>query len=175
VLDLNVSGAWPEHAALLDGSRAGFGQAIWTYGDTPSAATSALAIPAQALDLYIHGIDGYVPWQVNGGSEHWTTHATTAVILPGAPRGIAGPVATLRLKAYRRAEQDVEYLRLFAAKRNWTADDPNRLRLRALLDGILPERTRAGSLDDQGAAVFSYAGVTPAALDALRTHLRAAL
>lgn len=175
VLDLNVSGAWPEQAALLDGFKASSGQAIWTYGDTPAANTSALAIPAQALDLYVHGIDGYVPWQVLGEDANWTTHATTAVILPGASRGIPGPVATLRLKAYRRAAQDVEYLRLYAAKREWAADDPKRLRLRMLLRDLLPARTRAGSLDDQGAAVFSYANVSPTALESLRAHLRAAL
>ncbi len=174
VLDVNVSGAWPDQARLLAGWKALHDQEIWTYGDTPSAATSALAIPAQALDLWVHGIDGYVPWQVLGGPEHWATHATTAVILPGAPRGIAGPVATLRLKAYRRAAQDVELLKLHAAKQGWLADDPRRLRAAALLRDVLPARARAGSLDDQGAAVFSYDAVTAAALEAFRAHVRGA-
>jgi hypothetical protein len=175
VTDLNVTGGWPEHRRLLEDWKARWGQRYWTYGDTPPATQSALALSAQALDLWSQGVDGYVPWLVLGGDENWRDFATTSVIYPGKPVGVDGPCASLRLKAYRRAEQDVEYVWLYANKRGWLRDDPYRRRIAALLSDALKFNRTPGFLDSEGARTQSYSFVTPAALDALRSSLRAGL
>ena len=175
VTDVNVTGGWPGHRALLEGWRALHGQRIWTYGDTPPAAMSALALSAQAMSLWADGIDGYVPWLVLGEDRNWTEFASTSVIYPGAPAGVDGPCASLRLKAYRRAEQDVEYVWLYAGKRGWLKDDPFRRRIRALLSEALKFNRTFGFLDSEGAQTESITGVSPAALDSLRSALRAGL
>ena len=60
-----------------------------------------------------------MPWQTVGSDENYTRAEDTALLLPGKRFGITGPVASLRLKALRRAQQDVEYLLLLGKARHW--------------------------------------------------------
>jgi len=68
------------------------------------------------------GADGVVPWQSVGTDANFATAEATALLLPGKRFGINGPVASLRLKALRRAQQDVEYLVLFAKATGMTRE-----------------------------------------------------
>jgi hypothetical protein len=175
VVDLNDTGGWPEYRRLLEDWKARWGQKYWTYGDTPPATQSALALSAQAMNLWANGVDGYVPWLVLGEDRNWMDFASTSVIYPGKPAGVDGPCASLRLKAYRRAEQDVEYVWLYANKRGWLKDDPFRRRVAALLSEALKFTRTFGFLDSEGARTELIEGVTPAALESLRSALRAGL
>jgi hypothetical protein len=186
VLDLQVSGGFGASRRLLWDWRDRYGQRIWTYGDSPGAGDSDLMLSVTALDLYAHGADGYVPWLALGTPEDWGTFATTSLLYDGPASwgrrtqggrqaGLIGPCASLRLQAYRRAEQDVEYLWLYAAKHGLDRDDPNRTRLAALLQGILGTQKRMGKLDAQGAETTAYECVDPARLESLRRSLAAGL
>jgi hypothetical protein len=172
VVDLNVTGGWRPYRRLLEGWKALFGQRYWTYGDTPPATMSALSLSTQALALYSESVDGYVPWLVLGEDRNWTDYSSTSVIYPGAPAGVAGPCASLRLKAYRRAEQDVEYVWLYADRRGWLRDDPFRRRIAGLLSDVLKVNMTFGFLDSEGARTTQYEALSPAALDSLRSALR---
>ncbi len=174
-VDLNVSGAFGQYRGLLEDLRARYHQTIWTYGSTPPSTESALAIEAQALDLYARGVDGYVPWLVLGSDQNWTDFARTCVIYSGKPVGITGPVASLRLKAFRRGEQDVEYLYLYAEQKHLFEDNPNRLRLANLLASAFHPSRAASPLDNQGAVVETLTNVRPEDFVGLRTALSAAL
>jgi len=175
LVDVNVTGGWPEYRRLLEGWKSLFGQRYWTYGDTPPLAMSALSLSTQALALWAEGVDGYVPWLVLGEDRNWKDFASTSVIYPGGPAGVDGPCASLRLKAYRRAEQDVEYVWAYANKRGWLRDDPARRRIAALLGDVLEVKRTFGFLDSEGARTTQFEGMSPAALDALRSALRAGL
>lgn len=171
VLDLQVSGGLGSSRRLLWDWKDRFGQRIWTYGDSPGAKDSDLMLTVTALDLYAHGVDGYVPWLALGTAEQWDTFATTSILYDGTRAGLPGPCASLRLKAYRRAEQDVEYAWLYATRHQLFRDDPNRLRLAGLLRGALGTQRRMGALDAEGAETTAFDQVDPARLEALRRIL----
>lgn len=126
-----------------------------------------------ALDLYARGVDGYVPWLVLGTPDQWSRFATTSVLYDGAAAGLPGPCASLRLKAFRRAEQDVEYLWLYAAQRGLPAGASDRLALRVLVADALGGQKRMGKLDAEGAETTAYERVDPARLESLRRALAA--
>ncbi len=166
--DLNVSGGFFDYPLLLREWRERYGQTIWTYGDSLALDASTLAYSVQALDLYSRGADGYVPWLVLGNEENWRNFAKTCVIYTGKPFAIRGPCPSLRLKAMRRAEQDVEYLLLLAGKRGLSGDDPNRFKLAELLRKALNVDQHLGVLDDQGTVTETYQPPSAADLAAFR-------
>ncbi len=126
LLDLNVSGGFATFRPWLEDWRERDGQRVWTYGGAPPSTSSAYVIERQALDLYARGVDGFVPWLTLGDERSWTEFADTCVFYDGKPMGIMGPCASLRLKAYRRGEQDVEYVQLLAGMLGLLAHDPAR-------------------------------------------------
>lgn len=173
VVDINVTGGFSNYRPWLEEWRERHGQHIWTYGGAPSSRGSAYGIVMQGIDLYARGVDGFVPWLTLGSEKNWTEFADTTVFYTGKPMGVAGACASLRLKAYRRAEQDIEYLRLLAAKRGLR--DPNRRDVAALIAGALDAKRTLGLLDSQGAVTESFSGMQPAAFERLRRAIAAQL
>ena len=168
VMDLDVSGGFRRYRELLDSWRDLYGQTHWTYGDLPRSTGSAAVLVAQALDLYSRGVDGYVPWQVQGDESNWKEFTTTCLVYTGKPFGISGPCPSLRLKAMRRGEQDVEYVRLLAEKRGLMKDDSARLNVAALLTKGPGSNRAEGRLDAQGAVTEAYSGTKLEEFEGLR-------
>lgn len=171
VVDLNVTGGFNEFRPWLEEWRERHQQRIWTYGGAPTSSRSALGIVAQGIDLYARGVDGFVPWLTLGSAKNWTTFEDTCVYYTGKPHGITGACASLRLKAYRRAEEEISLLRMVAEREGLLAGDPNRLRVAALVgDALAAKRTRA-LLDAQGAVSDVLGGVTVERLEGMRRAL----
>ncbi|HYE06181.1 MAG TPA: hypothetical protein VEL07_11770 [Planctomycetota bacterium] len=173
VIDLHVTGGFAEHRAWLEDWRERHGHVVWTYGGAPSSRDSALGIARQAIDLYARGVDGFVPWLTLGHEGNWTAFEDTCVFYTGKPRGIAGACASLRLKAYRRGEQDVEYVRLAADSLGLTAGDPNRRRIQAWIGDALGGQRQRGLLDGQGAVTESFSGLRADQFEQVRRALAA--
>jgi hypothetical protein len=176
LLDLNVSGGFADYRPWLEDWRTRYGQRVWTYGGAPPSTASAAVIELQALDLYARGVDGFVPWLTLGGEKNWPSFEDTCVFYDGKPMGIMGPCASLRLKAYRRGEQDVEYVRLLAERDGLVADDPNRRQVSILLKGAIASTTKRSTLDAQGAVTESFSDLAIADFERLRrtiaSHLK---
>ncbi|MBI3828676.1 MAG: hypothetical protein HY291_04120 [Planctomycetes bacterium] len=175
ILDLNVSGGFSGYRPWLEDWRERYGQRVWTYGGAPSSKSSALGIVAQGLDLYSRGVDGFVPWLTLGGEKNWERFEDTCVFYTGKPHNIQGACASLRLKAYRRAEQDIEYVRLFAEKNGLLKDDPDRVQVAKLLGGAIQSTKKLGTLDAQGAVTESFDGLKAEDFEQLRRALGKAL
>ena len=77
---------------------------------------------AWALKAYLMGADGILPWNSIGRMKAFEEPTPTALIYPGKRLGIPKPLASFRLKALRRGQQDVEYLNLLALKTGWDRD-----------------------------------------------------
>ncbi|MGH7145608.1 MAG: hypothetical protein ACREJ2_15970 [Planctomycetota bacterium] len=167
VVDLEDGGSAGDMHLLQDW-RERDGMILWTYGGSPSSTQSGLAIPAQALDLYGQGFDGFVPWLSLGGPDNWKNFADTCLLYTGKPVGIDGPCASLRLKAYRRGEQDVEYVWLLAEKRGLLKDDPNRRQVQKLLAGAIQSDSKLSHLDAQGQVTKSFNNLRPDDFERLR-------
>lgn len=171
VVDLNVSGGFSEYRPWLEDWRERNRQHVWTYGSAPPSNQGSLGIVAQALDLYGRGVDGFVPWLTLGHPGNWTAFEETCVYYSGKPFGIVGACASLRLKAYRRAEQDASLLKLVAEREGLLTGDPNRRRVGVLISDALAATRQKGSLDAQGAVTERIGGITVERLDAVRRAL----
>ncbi len=143
VMDIDNNGGAAKYRRFMEDWRERNGQVIWNYGAPPEINRSAFVLVGQALDQYSRGCDGFVEWLVLGGPKDWQKPAATTVLYPGDEMGHKGACASLRLKAFRRGEQDVEYLWLLANKLGLSKDDPNRRRLYKLLENIVhPPKTQ---------------------------------
>jgi hypothetical protein len=171
VVDLNVTGGFNDFRPWLEEWRERHQQRIWTYGSAPTSSRSALGIVAQGIDLYARGVDGFVPWLTLGSAENWAKFEETCVYYTGKPHGITGACASLRLKAYRRAEEEISLLRMVAEREGLLAGDPNRLRVAAFVgDALAAKRTRA-VLDAQGAVSEVLGGITVERIEGVRQAL----
>ncbi|MCW8130789.1 MAG: hypothetical protein KIS92_10600 [Planctomycetota bacterium] len=175
ITDLNVCGGFGEYRPWLEEWRERYGQRVWTYGGAPAITSSGLGTVMHALDLYGRGVDGFVPWLTLGGESAWTKYDGNCVFYTGKPMGVMGPCASLRLKSYRRAEQDVEYVYLLAEKRGLLKGDPNRLRVGHLVSNAIKATKKLGKLDAEGAVTESFEKLKPEDFEQLRIALAKAL
>ncbi len=78
------------------------------YGSANDPAGANLQPAVWCLLAWSRGAISVLPWQTIAGKGAWTKAEATDVFFPGA----GGPFASIRLKAFRRGQQDVEYLTL---------------------------------------------------------------
>jgi len=116
VLDYNVvsGGAFRRYHRLVIERKERFGQIMLDYGTTNPVAESNVSPAGWCWDSWTLGSDGIIPWQTIGRAESWKQDDELALFYPGESVGLKGPIPSLRLKAYRRGQQDTEYLTLLA-------------------------------------------------------------
>ncbi len=148
---------------VLDQKRA-YGEIVIPYGSPNPVEESNVQAVAWCLDLWSRGADGVLPWQTLGTEDSWKTADPLALIYPGAPAGEKGPVASLRLKAFRRGQQDAEILALLARHRSWSRVILG-LAIRAPLH---LDDSRALKQDDTDAGRLTYDNTDSLALWSLR-------
>jgi len=121
-LTVVASGPFREYRRLvLDRARRN-GEMVIVYGSPNSIEASNLDTLGWILNTWCGGADGVVPWNTMGEAGSWSKAAPLAVFYPADRFGYKGAYASLRLKAYRRGEQDVEYLTLLAKKAGWSRE-----------------------------------------------------
>jgi len=117
----------------------------WHYGGGPQVAGRLSEFQSSFLTYWAIGSTGDLPYWDSLRGEGWFKPADLAVFYPGtnyarSGKNHDGPLAGLRLKGIRRAQQDVEYLMLLAKKAGWSrsrvtaalagwADDPDAVTL----------------------------------------------
>jgi len=115
------------------------------------------------LSAWSKGAIGVLPWQTIGNERSWRFADQNALFYPSEK----GPVPSVRLKAFTRGQQDVEYLVLFSV----TFQRPFWLTAnlwRSEFDGLRSEVYKS-SLEDAGMQRFS--SVSPAQLWQLRYRI----
>jgi hypothetical protein len=68
------------------------------------------------ITAWLKGANGVLPWQSIGSKQAWNTAEQTALFYPTP----TGPAPSVRLKAFTRGQQDVEYLTIFSQLANMT-------------------------------------------------------
>lgn len=155
---------------LMD-NRNRFGRSYWHYADTNHPRQSNATMRAWAWRAWTSGADGIVPWNtVHGGMGAWDRADELTVFYPGTKFGLREPFASLRIKGFRRGQQDVEYMMLLARKKGWGREAVERA-IDAALD--LSEQTHLQNEEDAGEIRFER--VTDGQLDQLRLRIAAAL
>ncbi len=157
----------PRH--MLD-NRPRFGKEFWHYSSTNHPRTSNVSMRAWAWKAWLGGADGIVPWLTVHGYGAWDRADPLTVFYVGTKFGSKEPFGSLRLKAFRRGQQDVEYLVMLAHREGWGRD------------GVT--HAVAGALDFSGqfkqsyaedAGTMDYRHIKDATLEDLRRRVARAL
>lgn len=95
-----------------------FGKAYFAEYGSPNRIEEANTQPVLwCMSAWCDGAVGVLPWQTIGGKGCWKTAQRTALFYPDN----GGPRASVRLKAFRRGQQDVEYLTLLCRAYGYTS------------------------------------------------------
>jgi len=89
------------------------GDTIWTYGGTPPVENVSSTTTLNPLRSWISGVNGFVRWQtVDPGPDPWfaLSGGGETLVYPGERFGVAGPLASIRLKLQRNCLQDLALL-----------------------------------------------------------------
>ncbi|HUW57647.1 MAG TPA: hypothetical protein VMZ92_13490 [Planctomycetota bacterium] len=115
-------GAFKKYPRLVADRREREGLTVWTYGTSNRVEDTNRNIHALVLETYRDGASGFVPWQtINRDGSALTRADQLGIFIFDRPEAGRRPIHhSMRLKAYRRAEQDVEYLELLRKRRGWS-------------------------------------------------------
>ena len=174
VLDYNVvgGGAFRQYRQMVLERKRRFGQIVVDYGSSNAIEQSNMQPVGWALDSWSLESDGIVPWQTVGNKESWTKADAECLFYP--PRKGGGePIPSIRLKAYRRGQQDVEYLTLLARQTRQTRGSLGRQMREILL--LTSQREGTGFEGGEDAGVITFANLLPQDAAALRERVGAAL
>jgi hypothetical protein len=126
LVDYHVVGsAMRTYPRLVSERKRILGEIVLEYGSTNAVEDSNVQPVGWCLDVWALGADGVIPWQTVGTAESWARADELSLLYPSRNRSgrsastaIAPPIPSIRLKAYRRGQQDVEYLVLWSRLRN---------------------------------------------------------
>ena len=159
LLDYNVvGGALRHYQRIVMDRKAAERQIVVEYGSANLVEESNMQAVGWSLDSWSLGTDGVLPWQTVGNGDSWTKADTLSLLYP--PRRGKEPVPSVRLKAFRRGQQDVEYLTLLSL----TTGEPRWAigrRVREALK-LVGERGASGSDAAEDAGTVRYKRLRPA-------------
>jgi hypothetical protein len=169
-VDLNtISRRFHEKTRYLQ-DRNRFGKELWNYASTNHPRDTNVMLRAWAWRVWLNGGDGLLPWLATRTQGAWEKAEPLTVFYSGDKFGQTEPFASLRLKAYRRGQQDMEYLNLLAHAKGWSRDVLTRAVRDALdLSGEVEERF------EEDAGTMRFGKIRNADLDTLRRRVAAAL
>ena len=114
-LDLSPA-AWQ----LLRRRVATTGETLWMQTESLPLGNDIAEVETFCLRHFLEGADGWTIRDVVGRPEHLARPQPQSLLYCGLPLKTDGPLPSLRLKALRRAQQDIDYLLLLQDKMNWT-------------------------------------------------------
>jgi hypothetical protein len=189
LVDYHVVGsAMRQYPRLVFDRKRWFGEIVVEYGGTNPVQASNLQPVGWTLDAWSLGADGVLPWQTIGTARSWQQGDELSLFypLPDVGRGAGrlarttsppgaepGVVPSMRLKAYRRGQQDVEYLTLWSRQCGLPRGTVGRQVRAALHLSGSRQATESGGAEDAGR--IDYSGLRPQDLWALRVRIGEAL
>jgi len=154
-------GGWQRYATTAKARRRWLDEETWTYGGGTRTGSAPVALSAGGLMRWSMGVTGWMPWwdTFRGKGGAWRKAGPMAVYYcghkyGGGNRSYPGPIAGVRMKDLRRAQQDIEYLNLLAGAKGWS-----RSRVRLAL---------AEYCDDPEAPVWSFSKLSLEKMNELR-------
>ncbi|HUT33334.1 MAG TPA: DNRLRE domain-containing protein [Planctomycetota bacterium] len=154
---------------ILDRQRRN-GMIIFEYGSSNPIEAPNVQPAGWCVSAWCLGADGVLPWQTIGNDGSWANADECSVFYPGSKVGSGEPIPSVRLKAYRRGQQDVEYLtlltQLLGAPR-WAVGQAVQDQLR--LVATARKAADAGGIEDAGRITLDR--LSPVALWELRTQV----
>jgi hypothetical protein len=174
VLDYNVVGAaFRTYRRMVLDRKEVHGGLVIEYGGTNALEDSNIQPAAWCVDAWTLGTDGVLPWQTIGTAESWKHADELALFYPGRGGSESAPVPSVRLKAYRRGQQDIEYLTLLGRMRSesrWATGFSIRQAM-----GLAAERHASGFTSGEDAGRIQFARLKPQDLWSLRVQVGQAI
>jgi hypothetical protein len=174
LVDYHVVGsALRQYPRLVFDRKRKFGEIVLEYGSTNPVGGSNLQPVGWSLDAWSQGTDGVLPWQTIGTADSWKRADELALFYPHPAPSQSGVIPSIRLKAYRRGQQDVEYLTLWGRVRGqprWAVGEQVREFLH--LSGAR-RSSETGGAEDAGR--IDYSTLRPQDVAALRIRIGEAL
>lgn len=138
---------------------------VWVYGTTNHVHETNRMLQGWALDAWRDGATGLVPWQTIDKSGNALKQADQLGLFIFDQNGSGKNVIrhSARLKAYREAQQLIEYLNLLKARCGWNRDQLQRFVAHYVASDAA---IRKGNDDDAGTMV--YAQISPRDIDSLK-------
>ena len=170
-LDLNCTSQhfFTKNKYLMD-HRDRFGKVYWNYASTNHPRETNVSMRAWCWRAWLAGADGVVPWNTIRGMEAWDRAEPLTVFYVGKKFGVNKPFDSLRLKAFRRGEQDIEYMMMLARKQGWDREAVSRaVAGAAKLSGGVEQNS------EEDAGTVSFRQASDSALDELRLRVAGAL
>ena len=170
-IDLNcVSQHLFDKSRYLLNDRHRFGSEFWHYASTNHPRESNVSMRAWCWRVWLSGGEGIVPWNAVSGRGVWERAEPLTVFYPGTKFGKNEPYASLRLKAYRRGQQDIEYMVLLSKKAGWDRDAVTRA-----ASGALDLSAGFRQTDDEDAGSLNFRDLSDAQFEAARQRVARAL
>lgn len=119
---LSVSDTEPAAWKALRERAALTGEILWFQSEAAPLDESTVGIEGDALRAFLSGADGWSIRETVGRPDSLQRAQPPSLFYCGLPLGYEKPFPSLRLKALRRAEQDIEYLRMLQEKMGWTRE-----------------------------------------------------
>jgi hypothetical protein len=166
------AGAFAAYRSLVQEQQRQNGLKIWIYGTTPDVDQSSRSLHAWAVDSWLGGASGLVPWQtVNKSGSALQEADTLGIFIMDSSAGERPAVRqTLRLKAWRDTQQLIEYLILLKAQRQLTS-----AQLQQFIEEHVSIRTRVSQRNADDAGALQAEQVSPASWHSLRQATAALL
>ncbi len=106
------------------------GEKMWVCSPASPPERGAAGAASHVLRCAVLGADGWSVDDALGRPEDWMRSAARSLLYCGAPMGAWEPYPSLRLKAIRRAWQDLVYLRMLSDRRGWSREEQRDFMLR---------------------------------------------
>ena len=112
LLDVNIvgGGAFARYNRRVIDRKRRNGELVIPYGSANAVKDSNVQPAAWCWWSWCHGGDGVLPWQTIGREDSWKKDDRLSLFYPGGAVGRRAPVPSIRLKAFRRGQQDAELL-----------------------------------------------------------------
>ena len=138
---------------------------VWIYGTSNQVWETNRNLQAWALDSWRFGATGLVPWQTvnKDGSALKQADQLGLFIFDRDAEGQTVIRHSLRLKAWRDAQQLIEYLQILQRRRGWTQEQ-----MQEFIADYVPLDGEIVKTNEEDAGTSSYGGVTPLGLELLR-------
>jgi len=161
-----ASSAFQNYKRLVTDRIARDGLTVWVYGTSNHVHESNRNLQAWALDARRFGASGLVPWQTvnKDGSALKKADQLGLFIFDQDKDGQTVVRHSLRLKAWRDAQQLIEYLNLLQKKMSWTDED-----LRHFVSQYVQLDAEVQKTNEDDAGTINYGRISPAEIDSLRS------
>jgi hypothetical protein len=160
------SSAFQHYRRLVTDRMQRDGLKAWVYGTSNHVHETNRNIQAWALDAWQDGATGIVPWQTvnKSGSALKEADQLGLFIFDKNAAGETVIRHSLRLKAYREAQQLIEYLNLLQQRRGWSQDQMQRF-----VNQYVDLNAHVTKTNEADAGTTAYGRLSASGLETLRT------